>query len=179
MIKWVFSLALYLIFWCANWFIAPIYSLFTAKGWPIWGKFLQTPDNLPVGDRQFLREGAPYPGIFHTGWKAWVNRTAWLYRNPMMGLSVDTLGYKPLPHDSILSCGNPRVGDKRKVEGLFSQYVYRQGKLVAFQHYYIKRWSETKCSRLRVGYKLSSWPNPKNNGKYQFVFAPTPWKNFG
>jgi hypothetical protein len=179
MINWILCLIAYLFVWVANWFIAPVYSLFTAKGWPGWGKWLQTPDNSCIGDRQYIREGAPFTGIGHRGWKAWINRTFWLYRNPMMGFAVNQLGYKPSVLDNIISSGNPRVGDKRKVEGLFSQYVYRNSKLVAFQHYFVYQWTETKCFRARIGWKLSSWPHPKNGGKYQFVCAVTVWKAWG
>jgi hypothetical protein len=179
MIRWFAYLIVYLIVWALNWFIAPVYSLFTAKGWPTWGKWLITPDNVSCGDRQYMREGAPFVGIGHKGIKSWINRTFWLYRNPLVGFAVDVLGYKRSDDDRMIAVGNPRVGDKRKVEGLFSQYVYRDGKLVAFQHYYIKRLAKDKCFRARIGWKLSSWPYPKMSDKFAFVCAITPWKAWG
>jgi hypothetical protein len=33
--RWFLYLAIYIVAWVLNWFIAPIYSLFTANGWPI------------------------------------------------------------------------------------------------------------------------------------------------
>lgn len=179
MIKWFGCFIIYAIAWVLNIFIAPIYSLFTAQGWPKFGYWLQTPDNLPQGDRQYMSEGAPFVGVGHRGVKAWINRTFWMYRNPLVGMAVSLLGHKPSVLDTIESSGNPRVGDKRKVEGAYIQRVYRNGNLYAFQVYYVKKWSETKCFRARIGWKLSSWPEPKMNGQYAFVMAITPLKDFG
>jgi hypothetical protein len=179
MSRWLLFLVLHIIAWALNWFIAPVYSLFTANGWPARDKWILTPDNLSCGDRQFMREGAPFIGMGHKGIKAWINRTAWLYRNPMMGFAVEVLGFKPSEIDRCYSVGNPLVGDKRKVEGLFSQEVVRGLDEAAFQHYFIYAYNEKYCFRARLGWKLSSWPNPKNGGKYQFVCALTPVKKYG
>ena len=178
--RWFLYLAIYIVAWVLNWFIAPVYSLFTDNGWPSWGSWLQTPDNnTPHGDEQFMREGAPFAGLGHKGLKAWINRTSWLYRNPLMGFCVDVLGFEPDIMDRCYSTGNPKVGDKRKVEGLFSQEVVRGLDEVAFQHYYVHKWTENYCFRARVGWKLSSWPIPKNGGKYQFCVAIAPVKKYG
>lgn len=169
----------YVICWVLNLFVAPVYSLFTANGWLSWDKWLLTPDNAVIGDRQYIREGAPFTGLGHRGWRAWINRTFWLYRNPLVGFAVNVLGYKKSDEDRMIAVGNPRVGDKRKVEGLFSQYVYRNGKLYAFQHYYVKKLTETKCFRVRIGWKLSSWPYPKMSNRFAFVVTVQIWKQWG
>ena len=160
-----------------NWLIAPIYSLFTANGWPTWGKWLQTPDNPPTGDEQFARDGVFFEG--KNLFSRWFNRAHWIIRNALNGFCTDVLGFEPDIIDRCYSIGNPRVGDKRKVEGLFSQDVVRGLDEVAFQHYFIHKWSENYCFRARIGWKLSSWPNPKNGGKYQFVCSITPLKRYG
>jgi hypothetical protein len=174
--RWTLYFIIYAIAWILNIFIAPIYSLFTAKGWPSWGYWLQTPDNLPQGDRQFMSKGAPFLGVGHKGVKARINRTWWLYRNPLVGFCVSVLGYAPSVLDESRASGDMRVGDKRKVAGLFIQKIYRNGSLVAFQYYYVKKWTENHCFRARIGWKLSSWPEPKMNKHFAFVCAITPWK---
>jgi hypothetical protein len=179
MIRYFVCLSIYLVAYLLNLVVAPIYSLFTANGWPTWGYWLQTPDNLPVGDRQYMREGAWFPGLCHSGIKAWVNRSWWItFRNVLLGMAVSLLGFMPKEGDTIVATGDKNVGDKRKVPGVYTQKVYRDGKVVAFQIYCIYRWNDGYCFRARIGWKLSSWPNPKMNDRYAFCVAITPLKKW-
>ena len=143
-----------------NLFLAPLVVLFAPKdGWlPRWLWWFQTPDNSLDGDK---------------GWKVQVkpgyaSRVRWLWRNSMYGFAISVLGVKILPTDRILTVGSPKVSNRPLYEGLVKRYLYRDGKCVAFQWYYVKAWSGTRCIRLNFGWKL--WGD---NPTGQLVHGPS------
>lgn len=72
------------------WFLgAPVYSLFTADGWPSWGKWFQTYDNPPTGDKRWIRLH-PYSTPIGLYWR----RVTWIWRNPGYGFQkLCSVGY--------------------------------------------------------------------------------------
>jgi len=181
-IKWFFLFVADLLL-LPFWFIAaPVYSLFTAKGWPSFGRLLQTYDSPPQGDNGFQTNRAPFPNA-SGAFKLYVNRVAWLWRNPGYGFSrACSVGYGNGLKVTMPKAKGFRneISDKYGKAGWY--YVECRnidGELVAFEFYGIFPWpSYTKCLRVRLGWKLLT-------DKFQSLgFAPmvntiTPYKQFG
>ena len=110
------------------------------------------------GDRGH-RERWPKDGAFWT----YARRVAWLLRNCAYGFNIAVIGFKHKDGDIKEVIGDERVGDKTGVSGKCKWLVYRNGKLVAFQHYYVKHYKifgVWKCIRAGCGWKIWSEPGP-------------------
>ena len=153
-----------------NFILAPIAVLFASEdGWlPRWLWWLQTPDNPLDGDGGWQREHRPFP-VEDTKAKRWWNRTRWIYRNSMYGFAIYALGVTVHPGDRIEVVGNMDVSNRPLTEGLVKRYLIRNGVRVAFQWYYVKAWSKTRCIRINLGWKL--WGDPLH---CQLTFSPNP-----
>lgn len=166
-----------------NWPLAPIVVLFADdKGWLPWYLwYFQTPDNSLDGDDYAWKTKKPYPKTANK-YQRWVNRFSWLHRNKLYGFSAAVLGINyDRVNDVYVRDGNRWVNSVPSpgVNGLVKRYLYRDGKLIAWQIYYIRQWKKypTKCIRLNMGWKLASWED--HNFEYaSFVFSPSPWMTF-
>lgn len=161
-----------------NLFLAPIVALFASEeGWlPSYLSWFQTPDTSLDGDGGYQALHRPFK-VETKSYHRWWNRTRWMYRNSMYGFAIDVLGIKTLPSDLYVCDGSERISNRPLQNGLVRRYLYRDGKLIAFQWYYIKAWSDTRCIRINLGWKL--WDYKKDSPtNCQIVFSPTPMMGY-
>lgn len=141
------------------WPLTPIVVLFAKKdGWlPNWLYWFQTHDNSLDGDGGWITESRPF--LRETSrLKRYVNRCFWLWRNSLYGfnesvLSVET-GYGL---EKLVTKGNPAVSNHPLgVPGAVKRELYRNGRLIAWQWYYIKPlfFYKKKCLRINLGWKI-------------------------
>lgn len=161
-----------------NYFLAPVVVLFASDaGWlPRWLWWFQTPDNSLDGDGGWQREHRPFL-IETKAWQRWWNRTRWLYRNSMYGFAIDVLGAKTRPGDRLVIEGNPAVSNRPLVNGGVFRTLYRAGKPIYFQFYYIKAWSATRCVRINLGWKLWGFKEGESIN-CQLTHSPNPFMGY-
>lgn len=167
------------------WFLgAPIVSIFTKPAPDLgpdtkaWGWLFGTYDNPPQGDTPFVERRAPFPHIV-TGWKGYVNRVAWLWRNNGYNFNKK-IGIEYDPYYKVTFEGNEDISDRDEVPGsYFAKCHDHKGNLIAFEYYIVKPWgSGKKCFRARLGWKIMS-------SKFtRYGFAPmvntaNPFKSYG
>lgn len=140
---------------------APIIALFTREqpyGKPeyTWGWLWGTYDNPPQGDQGYVAKRALFLNET-TGVKGYVNRVWWMFRNPLYGFSRRAAVDYSADFYYYVD-GNTNISDKYKIPGSYFVRVYdkKGGKLVAFEYYLVKPWSETKDLRVRLGWKVST-----------------------
>lgn len=153
-------------------------SLFTADNSYKTNKFLTwfiTFDNPAIGDAKWQREGwFPY---CYTGIKGWLNRAGWIIRNPLYGLGK-AFGIKYAPQIIVSYVGNAEISDKYARSGWYFATAKKDSKTVAFEFYAIIPWTETKCTRIRLGWKIMT-DKFKSLGFAPLVNTVTVWKEFG
>ena len=116
-------------------------------GW-IWG----THDNPPQGDRSFVTKRAFFPSVV-TGWKGYVNRVQWMWRNKLYGFAkYASLEYNP--SYTVTVKGNPDISDKDKVSGWYFVTLKDGEKLVGFEFYCVLPYTKTRDLRCRLGWKI-------------------------
>ena len=127
----------------------PELDKYTWGGW--WGTF----DNPPQGDRGFVSKRAPFKDTT-TGVKGYINRVVWMFRNPLYGfMKESSVEYKP--SYQLVVKGNPDISDKYGVPGWLLARLYNSsGKLKAFEWYSVTPWSEGRCLRVRMGWKIKT-----------------------
>jgi hypothetical protein len=153
-VKWFFLLIIGIPFELFAKVLSPVLACFVqANGWlPDWLWMFQTPDNTCDGDAGH-RERWPRDGVI---W-IWLRRTAWLFRNSAYGFNFYVLGVKYLPTDAVTIEGDPGVGDTSGISGLCKWRLERDGKLYAWQIYYVRHYrifGRWKCVRFGAGWKL-------------------------
>ena len=151
--------------------MSPIFALFCDEdGWlPSWLGWFQTPDNSCDGDRGHKARWPKQGKIWN-----WMRRTAWLFRNSAYGFNLK-LGFKYKEGDVRMTIGNPDAGDRSGVSGIVHHSVYRNNKLVAFQHYYVKHYrifGTWRCVRAGFGYKIWGDPSSKMYGQHWLYVNP-------
>ena len=141
-----------------------------------WGWLFGTYDNPPQGDRGWVRERCYFPAVV-TGWKGYLNRAGWMWRNPCYGLAKRL----SIPYgcaDRIELIGNPDISDKKRIKGYYFVRAYHKDKIVGWEFYTILPYTENKCFRMRLGWKIET-------RKFAMLgFAPlvhtiTPFKQYG
>lgn len=140
-------------------------------GW-IWGTY----DNPPQGDEGFVAKRAPFVGVT-TGFKGYVNRAAWMIRNPLYGFAK-RCGLTWDDEYTIVITGNPNISDKYKIPGSMLAKLYDGKKLIGFEYYLVKPWSDTKDLRMRMGWKLTT-DKVQQKGFAQFVCTANPFDGYG
>lgn len=141
-----------------------------------WGGWFGTYDNPPQGDERWQREGW-FPGIT-TGFKGYLNRVGWMYRNPGYNLAKKlSINYEK--GDVVAVKGNPDISDKYEIPGWYFARCYnKDGVLKGFELYVVYPIKDNKCIRVRDGWKFVT-------EKYEkFGFAPLvnsnhPFKSYG
>ncbi|WYV99677.1 hypothetical protein Kassivere_00172 [Pseudomonas phage vB_PpuM-Kassivere] len=142
-------------------------------GW-IWGTY----DNPPQGDEGYYSKRAPFLNEM-TGVKGYINRVMWMLRNPLYGLAKRM----SLPYNSnyhYVQTGNMDISDKYKIPGSYFVKVFDKqgGKLVGFEYYLIKPYSETRNIRCRIGWKIAT-DKFAQKGFAQFVGTCNPFDGYG
>jgi hypothetical protein len=141
------------------WFLlAPIVSLFTARGWPRWGGWLWTYDNPPQGDEGYQKHRAPFTSGYLEPWQLYVNRVFWLWRNPGYGFQKWCgVGYGNGLVVKIIGDGGfgDRISDKAGRAGWYYAEGWNDfGDVVAFELYVVWPWCRSRCVRIRLGWKI-------------------------
>lgn len=164
-----------------NYFTAPVAVFFAdSAGWlPPWLSWYQTPDNSLDGDAPWREGRRPFAN--NTGWRRYVNRVAWLYRNSMYGYANSIVGFsKSNPGNLFMNFPNPSGSGKpddydQNGGSPLRWRIIHKGKMKAFQFYWIRRWGERRCIRVNIGWKLWDWCNPKWIS-CNCVLSINPWK---
>jgi len=178
MLRWLVFAVIDWILLPVWWVSAPFLSLFTSKGWPKWGSWFWTYDNPPQGDSGWISKRSFFPNT-NDKLELYCNRVGWLWRNP--GYGFQKAVSIPWQEGHLVTVvGNDRISHKYQREGkYFARCTDKEGRLVAFEFYWIKKYSETRCIRFRIGYKLVT---DKFAGKLRFaplVNTINPWDGWG
>lgn len=180
-LRWLILLVADLIVFAVAWLLAPILSAFAIgrDHLPYELSYFDTPDNPLDGDIGYVMLHAPFKGYGVTGWRRYINRVVWLWRNPGYGFSYAVLGHKVTSQPLVVS-GDPLVSDSvnltvGRMHGLSGHVLVREGG-GAFEFYLVQQYGKTgRCFRLRMGWKLLGWINEPTSwplgSKAQFVFG--------
>jgi hypothetical protein len=172
--------------WVLAMLLAPFLPAFATSDnhLPWWLSWFDTPDNPLDGDEGYIEEHAPFKGV-QTGWKKYVNRVCWLWRNPAYGFSYSVTGVR-VDSVPILVSGNSHVSndpdlDQQRATGL-SGHAY-----IRYKHYFEYYWvyqygKSSNCFRLRLGWKLAGFINLPQffplGANAQFVSSVKPFCHF-
>lgn len=160
---------------------APIIALFTREqpyGKPeyTWGWLWGTYDNPPQGDEGYVAKRALFLGAT-TGLKGYVNRVMWMFRNPLYGFSK-IMSIKYSDTYKITTTGNPDISDKYKIPGHMLTLLKDGDKLIGFEYYLVKPWSNTKDLRVRLGWKITT-DKFQSKGFAPLVVTANPLDGYG
>lgn len=112
-------------------------------------------DNPIEGDRRFVNSGAPFPNVV-TGWKGYVNRAMWMWRNPLYGYNK-AVSVTVEPGYILAIRGNPNTSDKYKIRGwMFAELRDQSGKLIAWEWYSNYNYTKKRNVRVRLGWKIKT-----------------------
>jgi hypothetical protein len=154
---------------------APIVALFANReGYLprlLW--WFQTPDNPLDGDGGWISEHWQWRKRLPAPLARYVGRVGWLWRNSMYGFAIDVLGAKTLGTDKLLVVGDLLTSNRPIHSGTVRRYLVRDGRIIYWQLYYVRRWSATRCIRINLGWKLWSFKEGEAIN-CQFVFSPNP-----
>ncbi len=182
-LKWLGLFALDVLLHISMLIVPQVLALFT-KAQPYkegdeeysWGGWWGTYDNPPQGDEGFVEKRATFPNVI-TGWKGYVNRVHWMWRNPLYGFQKQVA----VEYDTGIYLkvkGNLNISDKYKVPGYYFVRAYKDGKLVGFEYYLVKPYKENKCIRIRLGWKFAT-DKFERYGFAQLVDTINPVKKYG
>ena len=186
-LRWLILLVADLAIFVLAWLLAPILPAFAIgkDHLPYELSYFDTPDNPLDGDIGYVMLHAPFKGYGVTGWRRYINRVVWLWRNPGYGFSYSVLGAQINSQPLVVS-GDPYVSDSSnltigRMRGFSGHVLLRSG--TAFEFYLVRQYGQSgHCFRLRLGWKMlgflnesASWPL---GGKAQFVFGIKPLGRF-
>lgn len=162
--------------------IHPILPLFANKeGYlPKWLWWFQTPDNPLDGDESYLSKPgrAPFTGVT-TGLKGYINRVAWLYRNPIYGYGWGITAFKVQPNYHIKRlAGNKPIEGSLKSNGFYLATLTNTDGSWCWQLYITHHWNEKKCTKLNFGWKIwmaDSIPEGVTFPICAYTFNPVQW----
>lgn len=144
---------------------APVWALFASDAgtYPGWLQWAATWDYLADGDPPFIEQHAPFKGK-QTGWRRYVNRVVWMFRNPAYGFDR-TISI--VPTSLITVKGTRPLSGDLKFDGWFFAWCDE-----GWQLYITHHWNATHCTKINLGWKL--WLAPE---RCTFVCSPTGfWK---
>lgn len=177
--KWVILWPASLVFTIIAMLLAPVLPTFASKdGWlPAWLSVFQTPDNPLDGDSGFINEHAPFKGV-QVGWKQYINRIFWLWRNPAYGADISWFGARLKKGDVVFYDGNLNTSDQGQ-PGYFLGMCGNYWDL----YYVLKYGNSGYCLRFRAGWKLQRYAqNPQelqeNNATAQITLRIMPWASY-
>ena len=164
-----------------NYPLAPLVVLFAGEeGWlPAWLWWFQTPDNSLDGDHGWRTEHRWFRDslLADRGWRSWVNRFRWLWRNSMHGFEQVVLGFTPLPGFTYDHQGQQLTSNRPLVGGRVWRTVVNPGGQSAFQFYFVRAWSSKYCLRINLGWKL--WAEPVAGRICQHVVSTNLFMGWG
>ena len=107
------------------------------------------------------------------GWRRWINRFRWLWRNSMHGFEREVLGVTPEPGFLYHFQGEQQTGNRPYRPGRVRRTVINPGGRAAFQFYLVRAWSDKYCLRINLGWKI--WQRPKAGEVCQHVVSINPF----
>lgn len=126
-------------------------------------------DNVDIYPDVFRDFSVYYQVFIGSFW----NHYIWLaWRNPLNYFGYMILGeindlHRPIKDDNIGDGTNQKPGIRIIEEEINDNTLY--------EYYYIKKWSSTKCLRVRIGWKMAG----KHPGQFlQWVFVISPWHSY-
>lgn len=141
-----------------------------------WGGWYGTYDNPPQGDQGYVTKRCMFP-LLTTGWKGYVNRALWMWRNKLYGYNA--FASIPFGDDvKVEFTGNPNISDKYKVAGSYTAYAFKGKKLIGFEYYAVLPWSESRNFRIRLGWKILT-RKFEQYGFAQLVTTANPFDGYG
>lgn len=169
-LRWLLFIPVELCFLLVALLLAPVLPLFASEaGWlPPWLSWFGTSDNPLDGDSGFLSEHAPFLGP-QTGWRRYLNRVAWLIRNPAYGFDFAVLGFVASQFTTWQGWGDITADDTR--DGWYLHVGTNPDGSSAWQFWLSHHWTADRFLRINLGWKL--WAAP---GLCQFVIAAHPWR---
>jgi hypothetical protein len=178
------SILRYILYLPLGWFmtilsypLAPFAVLLASEdGWlPHSLRIFQTPDNSLDGDKGWKNEHRLFKGSHKvdTGWRRWINRFLWLWRNPAHGFKREYLGFSPEPGYTYTYRGNQHTGNRPLSNGVVYRKATNPDGKVGFQFYLVWAWSKKYCLRINIGWKL--WQSPAVGEYAQHVFSVNPF----
>lgn len=158
-----------------NIFAAPFVALFgnEAGYLPRWLWWFQTPDNPLDGDEGWQTKHWQWRFKLPALLRVYAGRLGWLWRNSMYGFAIDVLGAHTLGTDLMVIYGDPLISNRPIRSGWCYRVLYRDDKPLYWQFYFVWQWSETRCVRINIGWKLWSFRTGQAVN-CQFVFSPNP-----
>ena len=178
-IRYIVSTILYIALLPTVYVVVPFLSLFTRPDWDDkeqyrWGWLYGTHDNPPQGDRAWVTKHCPFPNKF-SGWKGWVNRVGWLYRNKLYNLKK-SLSVRFEANTVKRYWGNPDISDKYKVPGWL--FVKCEGS-ASWEWYSVTPYTQNRCIRIRLGWKIKGDKFSKVGDTAQLVFTINFFDGYG
>lgn len=133
--------------------VLPFFVDEETKRLPQWLDWFMTPNTNADGDPAHLER---WPG---DDWlSTYLRRTAWFWRNTAYGFDRQVLGVNGQPTDFLEVKGNPFIGRRPFAPGWCFRKLYRNGKVIAFQLYFVYAWPlglfKSKCWRGNFGWML-------------------------
>lgn len=187
-LRWLALLVADLAVFALAWLLAPVLPAFALRDkdhLPRWLSWFDTPDNPLDGDLGYVMLHAPYKGYIVTGWRQYINRVVWLWRNPGYGFSYSVLGAQINSQPLVVS-GDPYISDSPnltigRTRGLSGHVLLRSG--TYFEYYRVKQYGDSgRCFRLRLGWKMLGFLNEPARwplgGRAQFVCGIKPLGRF-
>lgn len=168
-VKWLLMLPLSLATKPFGLVTYPFVCLFCSEeGWlPGILSWWQTPDNSMDGDEGFATLHAPFKGSV-SGYKRWVNRVAWGYRNSMYGLKINVLGYHLEEGFDLNYRGSVwKPSDRPVTEGWSLRIATNPSGAKAYHFVCFYRIHKKYCLDFMSGWKL--WETPVPDHK-QYAF---------
>ena len=179
--KFLFLLITSLFFkFCIAYPLTPIIVLFADKEGklPNWLYWFSTVDHGIDGDKGWIEGSRPIK-IEKTKIDQYRNRIHWLLRNSADGFASSILGIKTgfgkeefiIVGDSLVTNGPPGRS------GIVKRYYKRDGKVKAFQWYYVRQYKHwpNQCIRINIGWKMFSGID---YSPLRFDFSPSPYLHF-
>lgn len=156
----------------AGWFILPIVLLFVRKDeirLPSLFKWFDSADSY------IDRDTSVYKAVCQEGYWA---RYIWLaFRNPINYVGYKVLGFQFDGTEMYYNYDSKQfdIGDTSR-EGIRTIELMKNEKIF-YEYYIIKKWSQTKCLRIRLGWKIKDNLNPIGSW-CQWVFVFQIWKDY-
>ncbi len=167
-IKWAFLAVSGIVITIIAVILAPVLALFRQADdrLPAWLSWFQQPDTPCCGD-----------AAFHANQMAWTQRkylwtVFWLWRNPAYGFDAAVLGVTIQDGFVYRSWGDELVGNSPLHNGWVFRLVESAG-ATYWQFYFVHGWTDVKCLRLNLGWKL--WGDLQPRQTRSLVCSPNPW----
>lgn len=165
MFKWLALAALGAVVTLSQYLLSPLLALCTAARLPGWLSWFQTPVDPLLGDAGHYARWA--------GWPPYIQRWAWLLRNPadgydtrVAGATIDSLAW-------LRVSGDPLTSNRPGHSGWC--YATCRG---YWMFYYVRQWGDSgRCVRLYIGWKLMSAVHGYT-GRFPLVLAFNPLMGF-